>query len=163
MSRPPYDSAVTPGRRSLGVRCVIATSVAVGGASGPSMDSLTADVDRHSKTIQLWNLDGCVARELGLPLVHHYRVFQKGTSHVSLRGDYLTRLRTFVTQSAAMSRWGQHNDTGQSSPAPDSAGCVCRRPILAPAAVDAVCRGNNRSLNNCGSTFINMGMQRLFQ
>ena len=58
--------------------------------------------------------------ELGHALVHHYRVFQKGTSQVSLRGDYLTRLRTFVTQSAALSRWGQHDVTGHSSPAPDS-------------------------------------------
>ena len=58
--------------------------------------------------------------ELGHALVHHYGVFQKGTSHVSLRGDYLTRLRTFVTMSAAMSRWSQRDDTGQSSSAPDS-------------------------------------------
>ena len=58
--------------------------------------------------------------EHGHALVHHYRVFQKGTSHVSLRGNYLTRLRTFVIQSAAMSRWGQHDDTGQSSSTPDS-------------------------------------------
>ena len=70
----------------------------------------------------LWNhlirgFDGCA---LGHALVHHYRVFRKGNSHVSLRGDYLTQIRTFVTQSAAKSRWSQHEDTGQSSPALDS-------------------------------------------
>ena len=63
--------------------------------------------------------------ELGLPLVHHYRVLQKGTSHVSLRGDYLTRLRTFVTQSAAMSRWG-HSTTIRASHLPLRTVCVPR-------------------------------------
>ena len=38
----PYDRAVTPGRRSLGVRCVAATSVTMGGASGPSNESAMA-------------------------------------------------------------------------------------------------------------------------
>ena len=54
--------------------------------------------------------------ELGHALVHHYWVFQKGTSHVSLREDYLTRLRTFVTQSAGLSRWGQRDVPGHYLP-----------------------------------------------
>ena len=33
----------------------------------PTMDSSAADVDRHSKTIQLWDLDRCVAVYLFSP------------------------------------------------------------------------------------------------
>ena len=54
--------------------------------------------------------------ECGHALVHHYRVFMKGISHVSLRGSYLDNIQTFVTQSAAMGRWGQNEDATQSSP-----------------------------------------------
>ena len=35
-------------------------------------------------------------------------------------GGYLTRIQTVITQSVAMSRWSQCENTGQSSPAPDS-------------------------------------------
>ena len=54
--------------------------------------------------------------ECGPALVHHYRVYMKVISHVSLRGSFLDNHRTFVTQSAAMGRWGQNEDTTQSSP-----------------------------------------------
>ena len=37
--------------------------------------------------------------ECGHPLVHHYRLFTKYISHVSLQGNYLDTLRTFITQS----------------------------------------------------------------
>ena len=54
--------------------------------------------------------------ECGHPLVDHYRVFTKGISHVSLRGSYLDNLRTFITQSEAVDRWGQDKDTAHLSP-----------------------------------------------
>ena len=54
--------------------------------------------------------------ECGHALVHYYRVFTKGISHVSLRGSYLDNIRTFVMQSAAMDRWGQNEVMTQSSP-----------------------------------------------
>ena len=49
------------------------------------------------------------------------------------------------TQSAAMSRWGQHDDTASYLPLRTvcevgRAECVCRRPIFAPAAVASVDR-----------------------
>ena len=46
----------------------------------------------------------------------------RGIPHVSLRRDYLTRLRVFVSQASAMDRCGQRSDTGLSSPAPASSG-----------------------------------------
>ena len=42
--------------------------------------------------------------------------------HVSLRKDYLTRLRVFVSHVSAMDCCGQCSDTGFSSPAPASSG-----------------------------------------
>ena len=60
--------------------------------------------------------------ELGHALAHHYRVFQRGAAHVSLRRDYLTRLRVFVSQATAMSQCGEPDDTGLSSPAPANSG-----------------------------------------
>ena len=58
--------------------------------------------------------------ELGHDLHHHYLVFQGASPHVSLRRDYLTQLRVFVSQASAMDRCGQCSDTGLSSPAPAS-------------------------------------------
>ena len=42
--------------------------------------------------------------ECGAPLVHHYPVFARGISHISLRWSYLTKLRTFIMQSEAVDR-----------------------------------------------------------
>ena len=58
--------------------------------------------------------------ELGHALVYYYRVFRRGAAHVSLRRDYLTRLRVFVSQATAIGQCGQPDDTGLSSPAPAS-------------------------------------------
>ena len=54
--------------------------------------------------------------ECGHALVHHYRIFRKGISNVSLRVIYLDNLRISVTQSAAIGWWGQNEDKTQSSP-----------------------------------------------
>ena len=54
--------------------------------------------------------------ECGTPLVHHYRVFARGISHISLRGSYLANLRIFITQSEAVGRWRHDKDPAQLSP-----------------------------------------------
>ena len=52
--------------------------------------------------------------ECGAPLIHH--VFARGVSHISLRGSYVIKIRTFITQSEAVGQWGHKQDPAQSSP-----------------------------------------------
>ena len=59
-----------------------------------------------------WNLRS----ECGAPLVHHNRVFARGTSHISLRENYLANLRTFIMQSEAVGQWRHDKDPEQLSP-----------------------------------------------
>ena len=44
------------------------------------------------------SMDVLLFSECGAPLIHHYRVFGRGVSYISLRGSYITNLRTFITK-----------------------------------------------------------------
>ena len=61
------------------------------------------------------SIDLLLFSECGAPLVHQYRVFSRGISHISLRGSYLWKLRTFITQSEVVDRWGHDRGPAQLS------------------------------------------------
>ena len=83
----------------------------------PTMDCQASKVsDALKPHISGISTDVLLFSECGHLLVHHYHVFTKGISHVSLRWGYLDNLRTFITQSEAVGRWGQDKDTAQLSP-----------------------------------------------
>ena len=66
-------------------------------------------------TFEPEHIESSITTHCGAPLIHHYCVFGKGGAHFSLRGSYITKLRTFITQSEAESRWEGKWDLAQSS------------------------------------------------
>ena len=42
--------------------------------------------------------------ERGVPLIHHYRVLGGGSTHVSLHGSYMIKLRAFAAQARVAAR-----------------------------------------------------------
>ena len=54
-------------------------------------DALNPRISGVSTDVLLFS--GC-----GAPLIHHCQVFAKGILHISLRGSYITKPRTFITQ-----------------------------------------------------------------
>ena len=81
-----------------------------------TVDCQASDVERRAEPAYVW----CLYRlqlfsECGTQLVHHYRVFARGISHISLCRSHLTNLRTFITQSEAVGR-GHDKDPAQLSP-----------------------------------------------
>ena len=66
-----------------------------------TVDCQAPDVERCVKSAYSGvTTDVLLFSECGAPLVLHYRA--RGISHISLRGNYLTKLWTFVTQSEAV-------------------------------------------------------------
>ena len=50
----------------------------------------------------------------GVPLVHRYRVFSRPGTHISLRGNYMIKLRVFTEQADAERRVSYNRDLAQS-------------------------------------------------
>ena len=62
-------------------------------------ESLTAQHSGISNDVLLFS-------EVGLSLVHHYRVYRKGLPHAAFRGRYLEQLRSVLPVNTALSTAG---------------------------------------------------------
>ena len=54
--------------------------------------------------------DALLFSQSGVPLVHRYRVFSQSGTHISLRGNYMTKLQAFTEQADAERRVSHKQD-----------------------------------------------------
>ena len=54
--------------------------------------------------------DALLFSQSGVPLVHRYRVFSRPGMHISLRGNYMIKLRAFTEQADTERRVSHHRD-----------------------------------------------------
>ena len=69
--------------------------------------------------------------EINESLVHHYRVHKRGLPHLTFQRDYLTCLRVFVSQAAALSQ-GDMVSPVYPSPVPTSHACSSEQESVSP-------------------------------